>query len=173
LTPAQYTQLITPIEQRVAMAEKVMEAYNKESEKPADKQNPKTMSDMKLKAAGLYAGAATQAKRAVSNLPKDKQGLAGTISTQFEKPNSEKAVGLLLELASAARDKGDLRGALGLYKQVLLVDPTNETAKTAITQIEEELKKPGAGNKSGTTGGSKDDESTKWRNWAGKAKKTP
>lgn len=151
-----YTRAIVPIEAKVAQAEKVMQAYEKEMEKPEAKRNAALLASSKEKAAALYHAAAVQAKAAAGMMKKEEHKTL--VKQQYEDPNRQKAVEMLLELAPAAEDKKDLRKAVTLYKMILAIDPENTQAKEALTRLAESLKKPKA--KSATDNKSDSDSET-------------
>ena len=141
-------RLTKPIEDVIALAEKSMDLFKKESEKPAEKQNPKALTNFKLQAAGQYVNATNKAKAVAAGLRKDDE--KQPIVEQYEKPCREKAVSLLLELADAAQQRKDTGMAVGLYRQTLAVDPENATAKAALDKLAKDFK---TAKKNGSKGG--------------------
>lgn len=138
LPPAQYARIVKPIEASVEQAEKAMEECKKELDKPAEKRNAVRIQGLKINAARFYQGAAVKAKAGEALVTKGEQKQA--IADQYEKPNKEKAVALYLEIADELLAKKDFRGAYATYKQVLVIDPENATAKAAIEKIEKDNK---------------------------------
>ncbi len=133
LGEARFQRLIKPIEAKIALAKKAMEPYEKEMEKPPDKRRPELLKRCKVRAAQMYMGAALAAKRARLSLSKTAH--QAFFAETYEKPNRQKAVDLLLELALQARSEGNLREAVFLYRQVLAADPENAEAKTAMKDL--------------------------------------
>lgn len=172
LTPAQYKSLVKPIEDAVASAEKELELVKKEADKPQEK--PGTVAGMKVKAADFYLNAANKAKTAATRLPKDKDAAKTTLADQYEKPNKQKAIDLLLEVAKEAMDRKDYSTAVALYKRVLVVEPDNAIAKDALTELEKLAKAAQANGKNGqgaAGGNNKPDPSLinqPWQNVNGK-----
>ena len=147
LTPIQYKSLVKPIEDAIASAEKELELVKKDSDKPKEK--PGTIAGMKVKAADFYLSASNKAKTAATRLPKDKDAAKTTLADQYEKPNKQKAIDLLLEVAKEAMDKKDYATAVALYKRVLAIDPDNATAKDALTESAKLAQAAQANNKNG------------------------
>lgn len=143
------------IDAQVATAEKLVKLFNEEMAKPEDKRDPRRINGLKLNAAQAYLRAAQKAKY---NAPRFKDDARQSFLDQYEKPNREKAIALLQELADAAMQKKDYRNALALYNNILGIDPKNAAATEAIKKINEEMKTAKA-NGSNSTGGStnKDD----------------
>jgi len=138
------------IDAQVAAAEKLVKLFNEEMAKPEDKRDPRRINGLKLNAAQAYLRAAQKAKY---NAPRFKDDARQSFLDQYEKPNREKAIALLQELADAAMQKKDYRNALALYNDILRLDPKNAAATEAIKKINEEMKTAKA-NGSNSTGGS-------------------
>ena len=156
-----YTRAIVPIEAKVAQAEKVMQAYDKEMEKPEAKRNAARLASCKEKAAALYHAAAVQAKTAGGLMKKEEHKTL--VKQQYEDPNRQKAVEMLLELAADAERKKDMRKTVTLYKMILAIDPDNTQAKETLTRLAKSLKKP-TGKTSTDNKDDSDDETTKpWK----------
>jgi len=143
---------IEDVNAQVAIAEKIMKTYDEEMAKPEDKRDAKKALSLKLNAALAYFRAAQKAK-VFSPRVKDDEKQA--FLDQYDKPNREKAISLLLELADVAKDKKAYQDALSLYKQVLSIDPKNASAEAGIKAITEEMKTAKA-NGSNNAGGSTD-----------------
>lgn len=140
------------MEDKIAMAEKMLQAAKAELDKPEGKADLKKADGFRLRASQFFLGASLEAKTAAAATRKEDQKAA--IAEQFEKPNKQKAIGILLELAAAAHEKKDIRTAVGLYKEVLKIDPENVTAKEKLEAIQEELKNAPKDTKaSGSKGG--------------------
>ena len=163
LGEAQYTRVVAPIEAKLKMVTKTMEAYEKEMQKPIDKRSERVLLGCKQRAATFYIGAAMAAKQAASR-NRDQAVKAGIIE-QFQKPNEQKAIDIYLELAMKAQDAGDIRTAVGFYKRILSVDRENSQAKDALTKIAKDMNEAArAGKASGNKGGG-DDDGDKNKSW--------
>ncbi len=141
--------LTKPIKDIIAVAEKSMDLFTKETQKPAEKQNQKALTNFKLQAAGQYINATNKAKAVAAGLRKEDE--KQPIIEQYEKPCREKAVSLLLDLAADAQQRKDLRAAGGLYSEVLKLDPENSTAKAALEKLVKESKTAKKGSAGGGT----------------------
>jgi len=140
-----------PIKAILAQIEKAQKLLSDESAKPAEKQDAKKIRSMKEAIARLYLTASQKAKfQSASFKGDDKQAFLD----QYEKPNREKAISLLLELANEALSKKDFRGAEALAKQILALDPKNAEAEALVKKIAEDKV---AAAKAGTTSGSGSD----------------
>lgn len=140
------------VKTQVAAAEKLLKLSEEEMAKPENRRDARRASALKLNAAQTYLRAAQKAK---SYTPRLKEEDRQAFLSEYERPNREKAVALLLELAKAAMDKNDLRTALALYGEVLKIDPGNATAQAAAKKLTEEIKTAKSG---GSTGGGSNDE---------------
>ncbi|MFO8012474.1 MAG: hypothetical protein R6X20_04115 [Phycisphaerae bacterium] len=161
--PARYERIVGPIESKMALAEKAMEPYNKEMEKPAGKRRTSLLMKCKLRSAQMYEAAAKAAKRAAFMLQKTSH--RACIEEQFEKPNRQQAARVYLELSSDAREGGNLMQAAAFCKKALGADPENEQAKQVLKQLAEEYRQAvrDRRNRSGNTGGgSEDKKSWEW-----------
>ena len=143
LPPAQYRRVMKPIEAQIALAEKAMQPYNKEMEKPEEKRRQEKrlqalLIKCKERAAACYLGASTAAKKALRLVKKDSHKAA--IKQQYEQPNKEKAIDIYLELALDAHTSGDLRRTVGCYKKVLSIDRENTQARQALVKLAEQYK---------------------------------
>jgi len=159
LSPAQYARIVKPIETRMAMAAKAMEPYEKEMQKPEAKRRQALLIACKEQAASHYFAASASARRGIPLVRKD--SLKAALKEQYEEPNKQKAIDLYLELALDAHTGGDLRRAVGYYRQILAIDPENAQAKNALLKLAEQYRqamkdarKPG-----GKGGGSDEDHS--------------
>lgn len=139
-----------PIKETLAQIEKPQKALSDESAKPAEKQDAKKIAQIKESIARLYLTAAQKAKfQCASFKGDDKQAFLD----QYEKPNREKAISLLFELANDALAKKDFRNAESLAKQILAIDPKNAEAQAFIKRIaEEKVAAAKAGAKTGSGG---------------------
>jgi hypothetical protein len=140
------------VKAQVAVAEKLMKLYEDEMAKPEDKRDTKKAQGMKFNVAQAYLRAAGKAKGGTVLIKTDEKQ---SFLDEYEKPNREKAIGILLEMASDAKAKSDLKTARALYMEVLKVDAKNQTALDALKAIDEELKTAKA-NASKNGGGSED-----------------
>jgi tetratricopeptide (TPR) repeat protein len=153
-TDARFEKAAKPVLDQIAQAEKVLKLFETEMAKPEEKRNAQQAQNFKVTAARFYLAAALKAKQASALLLKkeDKEAFA----EQYEKPNREKAIAIWLELADAAMAKKDYKQAMGLYKDVLAVDPKNEAALEGIKKIQTELA-AGAATKGGSSAGGNTD----------------
>jgi len=138
LPPAQYKRVMKPIEAQIALAEKAMQPYEKEMEKPEEKRRRALLIKCKERAAAYYLGASTAAKKSLRLVKKDSHKAA--IKQQYEQPNKEKAIDIYLELALDAHTSGDLRRTVGCYKKVLSIDRENAQARQALVKLAEQYK---------------------------------
>jgi len=141
-----------PVKGILAQVEKAQKLLSDESAKPAEKQDAKKMTQIKESIARLYLNAAQRAKfQSASFKGDDRQ----TFLDQYEKPNREKAISLLFELANGALSGKDFRNAEALAKQILAIDPKNAGAEALVKKIaEEKVAAAKAGTKTGSGGGS-------------------
>jgi len=161
-TPAKQTRVeraAADVKVQVDLAEKAMKAAADEMAKPADKQNLKAVQNYKMNAAAVYYRASTLAKRRAADFAKtdDKEGFLA----ENEKPNLDKAVSILLELAQEARTKKDFKTAQGLYTQVLQWDPSNAIAKAGLEGLQKDMKT------AQSAGGSSDNNLNNQKNYQG------
>jgi hypothetical protein len=160
---ARYDRIVQPIESKVELAEKAMEPYEKEMEKPAGKRRTDLLLKCKLRSAQMYEAAANAAKRAAFTL--QKKSHRACIQEQFETPNRRQAARVYLELSGDARQGGHLAQAAVFCKKALTADPENEQAKQLLKQLAEEYRQAARDgrNRSGSTGGgSEDKKSWEW-----------
>lgn len=160
---ARYQRIVGPIESKMALAEKAMEPYNKEMEKPADQRRAALLQKCKVRSAQMHEAAAKAAKRAAFMLQKKSHRAA--IEEEFEKPNRRAAARIYLELSRDAHTGGDLRQAAILCKKALAADPENADAKQLLKQLADEYRQAARDrrNRSGSTGGgSEDKKSWEW-----------
>jgi hypothetical protein len=138
LAPDVYERIVTPINAKVAEARTAIELIKKENEKPADKRNPAAIISLMERESSFYIAAALAARQGAAqvNLPEQK----AAIIEQFEKPNRQRAVGILSEIASIAAQQRDFNRAAALYKRILAVDPEDQAAKDALKVVLEEAK---------------------------------
>ncbi len=165
LPPAQYDHVIKPIVTRIALAERAMEPYKKEMEKPEEKRRKPLLTHCKERAAAYYLAASYAAKRALRLVKKDSHKAA--IKQQYEEPNKQKAIDMYLDLALDAHTGGDLRRTVGYYKKVLSIEPGNSQAKEALTKLAEQYKQAMKNARTGgSKGGGSDDQEHAWdRDW--------
>ncbi len=157
LPAAQYNRIVKPIEAKLASAEKIMAAYEKEMQKPAEKRNQRLLVGCKTRTAEAYLGAALAAKKGLNMVKKDSHKEA--IKNQYEEPNREKGIAIFLDLATSAHDRGDFRMAAGFYKRILAVDKENSDAKEGLVKIVKEIQQAARDAKtSGSKGGGSDDK---------------
>jgi tetratricopeptide (TPR) repeat protein len=147
---------IADIAAQVAASEKLLKSCEEEMAKPEDKRDVKKAQNLKVNAALGYYRAAAKAKGFSLRLKDDEKQ---SFLDQYDKPNREKAVSLLLELADAAKGKKSYQEALSLYKQVLGIEPKNAAAEAGIKAITEELKTAKATG-SGSAGSGTDNTTT-------------
>jgi hypothetical protein len=143
LTEPVYERIARPVEAKLAEARMAVELIRLENEKPADKRNQDTIISLKEREAGFYTAAALAAREGVAQVtPPD---LKAAIVAEFEKPNKQKAVEILGELAAISANQKDFRRASALYRRILAIDPENESAKRALKLVSDEaLKSPAA-----------------------------
>ncbi|HUU92615.1 MAG TPA: hypothetical protein VM238_15560 [Phycisphaerae bacterium] len=139
LPPAQYSRVVNPIEAKVALAEKAMELYEKEMEKPAEKRRAAMLISYKEKASAAYYQVALAARKAIKMVKKEEH--KAEIKATYEDPNLSKATEIPLGFASEAQNKGDVRTAVGYYKRVLAMDPNNPVATAALEKIARTMQK--------------------------------
>lgn len=139
LPPAQYNRVVKPIEAKIALAEKAMEAYEKEMQKPPEKRRAAMLISCKQKTSAAYYQVALAARKAVRMVKKEEHKTE--IKATYEVPNLRKATEILLAFATEAQDKGDVRTAVGYYKRVLVMDPDNQVAKEALEKIARTMQK--------------------------------
>lgn len=123
---------------RVEAAQKQLE----EATKAIEKQNAAKLRGLKETIAGLYLTAAQTAKAQSATFKgDDKQAFLD----QYDKPNREKAISLLLELANEALAMKDYRNADSLARRALAIDPKNTDIEALLKKIAEEKAAPAKG----------------------------
>ena len=125
------------VKAHVAVAEKLLQQAQEEMAKPEGKRDAKKADGLRLKAADAYVVAALAAFRSAASLKGDEKQ---SFLDQYDKPNREKAIGIYLELAGAAKDSRRWQEATSLYKKVLQVDPQNQAAADGIKAVQEGMK---------------------------------
>jgi hypothetical protein len=125
-----------PVKKILTQIETAQKLCDEEAAKPTDKQDPKKVRSMKEAIARLYLTAAQTAKTQSATFKGDEKQ---AFLDQFDKPNREKAVSLLLELANDSLTKKDYRNAGSIAKQVLALDPKNAEAEALLKKIAEEM----------------------------------
>jgi hypothetical protein len=133
-----FATVVKPIEEQIAMAEKVQGLYDKEMAKPEKARNLQLLSDYKQRIYRAYLAGALKAK-AVGAQFKDKADQQ-LVADTYEKPLRAKAIAIQLELADAAMAKKDYRTAYSIYQEVLKIDPENQAAKDGVKQIQDAVK---------------------------------
>ncbi|MBE3096760.1 MAG: hypothetical protein IMZ44_06465 [Planctomycetes bacterium] len=127
-----------PVKDVLAQIAKVQKLLDDELAKPDAKRDAKKIPNFKEGIARLYLTAAQKAKvqsqSAIFTKAEDKQAFL----EQYEKPNREKAIALLFELANEALGKKDYRSAEALGRQILILDPKNAEAGAFLKSIAEE-----------------------------------
>jgi hypothetical protein len=124
-----------PVKKILAQVETAQKLVEEEMAKPADKQNLVKLRGLKENVARLYLNAA-QAAKAQSGAFKGEEKQA--FLDQYDKPNREKAISLILELANEALAKKDFRGAESLARQALTLDPKNTEVEPLLKKIAED-----------------------------------
>jgi len=136
-TDAKMAAAAKSVKDLVAKAEQTLDLCNKEKEKPAEKQDARKIDALKMTAAKMYINAALKATGFARSLKaEDKESFIN----EYDKPNREKGIAILLELAQAAEKKKDFRQAMMLYKEILSIDPKNAEAEAATKRVTEEAK---------------------------------
>ena len=153
-TDVKMDKAAAPVKEMLAQVEKTQKLLDIETGKPAEKQDAKRIHGLKETIARLYLNASQKAKFQSASFKEDAAKQA--FRDQYEKPNREKAVSILLELANDALQKKDFRNAETIAKQVLACDPKNADAEALIKRIAEEkaaAKTAGNPTKTPTKGG--------------------
>ena len=130
-------KLAAPIKAQMAMAEKLLQQASEEMAKPDGKRDARKADGLKAKAASTYVAAALMAVRSAAALAADEKQ---TFLDTYDKPNREKAISILLELADAAKANRRWQEATNYYKQVLAIDPKNQAAADGIKAVQEGMK---------------------------------
>ena len=163
LGDARFQRVVGPIEAKVALADKAMEAHEKEMQKAVGKRQSKLLQQCKVRAAQMHLEAAKTAMRTQHMV--QKKNHKACIQEHFEEPNKKKGIRILLGLASEARTEGNLRQSALFYKQVLGIDPENSEAKVALKELAREYQQALQGQKNrskSSGGGSEDKRSWEW-----------
>ena len=126
-----------PIKEQMAKAEKLLQQASDEMAKPDGKRDAKKADSLKVAAANTYVAAAMAAHRAAATLKEDEKQ---AFLALYDTPNREKAIGIFLGLADAAKSNRRWQEATGYYKQVLLIDPKNTAAAEGIKAVQTEMK---------------------------------
>jgi hypothetical protein len=141
-----------PVKEVLAQIAKAQKVLDDESAKPADKQDPKRVRSMTEAIARLYLNASQKAKAQSSSFKADEKQ---AFLDQYDKPNRDKGIGILLELANDSLAKKDYRNAESGAKQVLALDPKNAEAEALLKKIaEDKVAAAKTGSKTGSSGGS-------------------
>ena len=143
---AKVEKAAAPVKKILAQVEVAQKQIDEETAKPAEKQNAQKLRGLKETIARTYLTAAQTAK-AQSGVFKGDEKQA--FLDQYDKPNREKAISLILELARESEMKRDYRNAEALAKQALSLDPNNADAQILLKQITDE--KTPAGKSTKTT----------------------
>jgi len=138
LSQMQYQRGIMPILAQIEQADKVMDLYKQEMAKPEKRRSEAKALGYKDRAARFYLAAALKAKQA-GNLVQE-SALRDAITQQYHDPSVDKAATIYNELAEYYMQQGDVRKAIAYYRKTLSVDKENETAKTALKDIEAKAK---------------------------------
>jgi tetratricopeptide (TPR) repeat protein len=143
-------ETIIKINNQIKQVDKIVKTYDNEMSKPEDKRDIKLLQKLKINEAMTYMAASQIAKGFSVRLKGDEKQ---SFLDQYDKPNREKAINILLELADAALDKKEYKDAISLYQHVLQMDPKNQQAQAGIKKITEEMKttKSGTNNNGGGT----------------------
>jgi hypothetical protein len=152
---------ITEIKAQVAVADKFMAQHDEEMAKPDDKKDLKKALTAELNAAQAYYRAALKAKGNSAFVTKadEKQTFLDT----YEKPNRDKAISLMLELAATAKEKKAYPDAHNLYAEVLKMDPKNATALAGIKAVDEEARLARMNPTGKSTGGGSNQDIKSWQ----------
>jgi tetratricopeptide (TPR) repeat protein len=125
------------IKEQMAKAEKLLQQASDEMAKPDGKRDAKKADGLKVAAANMYVAAALAANRAAATLKEDEKQ---AFLDQYDKPNRDKAIGIFLELADAAKANRRWQEATGYYNKVLQIDPKNQAAVDGIKAVQTEMK---------------------------------
>jgi hypothetical protein len=135
-----------PVKKVLAQADAFQKQIETELAMPDDKKNPAKIRTAKESIVRLYMSAALTAKAQSSSLKGDEKQ---AFMDQYEKPNRDKAIDLMLELATDSLNKQDYRSAESITKQVLGIDPRSGQAEALLKRITDEKK---AAAKAGSAG---------------------
>ncbi len=136
LGEARFNRVVGLIETKVTLAEKAMDAYEKEMAKPLKKRQSTLLQRYRVRAAQMHVAAAKAALRARNMVQKASH--RACIRETFEGPNKQPAVRLYRELGLEARADGNLPQAVLFYRRALAIDPENTEAKIALKQLAQE-----------------------------------
>jgi tetratricopeptide (TPR) repeat protein len=125
------------VKEQVAAAEKWLKQAEEELAKPENKRDAKKADTFKANASKAYVAAAMTAIRGAATLKGDEKQ---AFLDQYDKPNREKAIGILLELADAAKSKRRWQEATNYYTEALKIDPKNQAAADGIKAVQTEMK---------------------------------
>jgi len=137
---AKLEKAAAPVKEILAQIAKVQKLLDDELAKPDGKRDVKKIPAFKENIARYYLSAAQKAKAQAQSAiftkadDKDKQAFLD----QYDKPNRDKAIALLLELANEALGRKEYRNAETLARQILTLDPKNAEAEALIKRIAEE-----------------------------------
>jgi len=121
-----------PVKEQIAFAEKALQLAQEEAAKPDKTSDVKRIENLKLAAVKAYVAAAMAAKNGAGSLkPDERQGFLD----QYFKPNVEKAITVLLEVAETAKANKRYLEAVNFYKQVQQIDPQNQAAADGIKAV--------------------------------------
>jgi hypothetical protein len=135
-----------PVKKVLTQVDAAQKQIDTELAQPADKQSAAKIRTAKESIVRLYMSAALTAKAQSSSLKGDEKQ---AFLDQYEKPNRDKAIALMLELANESLAKQDYRSAESIAKQVLGIDPKNAQAEALLKRIAEDKK---AAAKAGNSG---------------------
>ena len=125
------------VKAQVAVADNWLKQAEDEMAKPDNKRDVRKADAFKVKAAQAYVAAALTAFRAAATLKDDEKQ---AFLEQYDKPNREKAIRILLDLADAAKSTRRWQEATNYYKQVLQIDPQNQAAADGIKAVQTGMK---------------------------------
>ncbi|MBM4017788.1 MAG: hypothetical protein FJ288_05580 [Planctomycetes bacterium] len=134
---AKLEKVAAPVKEALAQIEKAQKTLDDEMSKPNEKRDAKKILGLREGIARMYLTAAQKAKvqsqSALLSKPEERQALLD----QYEKPNREKAISLLMELANESLSKNDFAGAEARVRQILVIDPKNAEALELLKKIAE------------------------------------
>jgi hypothetical protein len=152
-TDAKTEKAAAAVKKILTQIEAAQKAGSDEAAKPAEKQSAAKIRGSKETVARLYLVASQTAKMQSSSLAADQKQ---PFLDQYDKPNREKAITGLLELANESLLKKDYRSAESIAKQVLNLDPKNAEAEALLKKIAEEKAADAKTAAKGGSGGSSD-----------------
>jgi hypothetical protein len=133
-----YDKLVTPINAKIEVAEKIASLYNTETMKPDMKRDKKNERNLRMQMVANYIGAYRLSQQAVKQITEEKFNTI--IVEKLEKPSLQKAIEILKSLAAESLAAKDFAAAVSLYKQVLILDPKDEDSKNALKRIDEQIR---------------------------------